>query len=69
MSPGSIEGQVQDLRARMRAHPCHSCPEREDHARWAARWWSLRKETDDLQRGWRTGPTPWPPPSSGSATC
>ena len=49
-APGNIEGQVQDLRDRMKAHPCHSCPEREDHARWAARWWSLRKETDDLQR-------------------
>ena len=48
--PANIEGQVGDLRARMRAHPCHSCPDREDHARWAARWWQLRKEIDDLQR-------------------
>ncbi|QFG68652.1 DEAD/DEAH box helicase [Ornithinimicrobium pratense] len=42
--------QVEELRARLKAHPCHSCPDREDHARWAARWWQLRKETDDLQR-------------------
>ena len=30
----------------MRAHPCHSCPDRESHARWAERWWRLRRETD-----------------------
>ena len=39
-----------DLRRRMREHPCHQCPDREDHARWAERWWQLRRETDDLQR-------------------
>ncbi|MFK5583409.1 DEAD/DEAH box helicase [Serinicoccus sp. LYQ131] len=44
------ESQVDDLRAQLRAHPCHGCPEREDHARWSARWWQVRKETDDLQR-------------------
>ncbi|WP_151523370.1 DEAD/DEAH box helicase [Serinicoccus kebangsaanensis] len=48
--PTRTETRVQDLRAQLSAHPCHSCPEREDHARWAARWWKLRKETDDLQR-------------------
>ena len=39
-----------ELRAKMRAHPCHQCPDREEHARWAQRWWQLRRETDDLQR-------------------
>jgi ATP-dependent RNA helicase HelY len=34
----------------MRAHPCHQCPEREDHARWGERWTRLRKETDGLQK-------------------
>ena len=34
----------------MRAHPCHQCPDRENHARWAERWWRLRRETDGLQR-------------------
>ena len=38
------------LRKELRAHPCHGCDEREDHARWAERWNRLRKETDDLQR-------------------
>lgn len=32
----------------MRAHPCHGCSDREDHARWAERWWKLRRETDAL---------------------
>ncbi|WP_022923957.1 DEAD/DEAH box helicase [Serinicoccus marinus] len=48
--PAGVEAQVEELRAQLAAHPCHSCPEREDHARWSARWWKLRKETDDLQR-------------------
>ena len=34
----------------MKAHPCHQCPDRENHARWAERWWRLRRETDGLQR-------------------
>jgi ATP-dependent RNA helicase HelY len=42
--------EVARLRREMRAHPCHACPEREDHARWAERWWRLRRETDGLQR-------------------
>ena len=43
--PGSKE-----LRRAMRAHPCHACPDREDHARWAERWWRLSRETQGLQR-------------------
>ncbi len=38
------------LRAQLRAHPCHSCNEREDHARWAERWHRLHRETQTLQR-------------------
>jgi ATP-dependent RNA helicase HelY len=46
-SAGSGEEQrVSQLRRQMRAHPCHGCPERENHARWAERWWRLRRETD-----------------------
>ena len=46
-----------DLRRRLRQHPCHACPEREQHARWSERWWKLKKQTDQLSaqiRG-RTG--------------
>ncbi|MEO8328449.1 MAG: helicase-related protein, partial [Candidatus Nanopelagicales bacterium] len=42
--------ELQRLRGAMRAHPCHACPEREEHSRWAERWNRLKKETDDLQR-------------------
>ena len=42
--------RIDDLRQRLRTHPCHQCPDREDHARWAERWWRLRRETDGLQR-------------------
>ncbi|TWP36860.1 DEAD/DEAH box helicase [Leekyejoonella antrihumi] len=38
------------LRRRLKSHPCNDCPHREQHARWAERWWRLRKETDGLQR-------------------
>ncbi|QIZ98809.1 DEAD/DEAH box helicase [Leifsonia sp. PS1209] len=36
------------LRKRMKEHPCHRCPDRENHARWAERWWKLKRETDAL---------------------
>ena len=50
-SGGSAEAErVTELRRQMRAHPCHGCPEREDHARWAERWWRLRRETDGIAR-------------------
>src|SRR3954470_22893004 len=42
--------RITELRRQMRAHPCHQCPDREDHARWAERWWRLRRETDGIQR-------------------
>ena len=38
------------LRKAMRAHPCHGCAEREQHARWAERWWRLKQEHDQLSR-------------------
>lgn len=42
--------RVQHLREELKAHPCHQCPEREDHARWAERWYRLKRETAGLQR-------------------
>ncbi|MFF1830842.1 DEAD/DEAH box helicase [Paenarthrobacter sp. NPDC058040] len=44
------EKRIADVRRTLRAHPCHGCSEREDHARWSERWWKLRKETDGLVR-------------------
>ena len=34
----------------MRAHPCHSCPDREDHARWTERYFKLQRDTETLAR-------------------
>ncbi|MFZ2963611.1 MAG: DEAD/DEAH box helicase [Rhodoglobus sp.] len=42
--------QLQELRRRMKQHPCHACPEREQHARWAERYWKLKRETDQLSQ-------------------
>ena len=41
---------MRELRAAMRAHPCHECPDREDHARWAERWFKLERDAATLQR-------------------
>jgi ATP-dependent RNA helicase HelY len=46
----SDDDHIADLRRRLKAHPCHQCPDREDHARWAERWWRLKRETVGLQR-------------------
>lgn len=42
--------RLEQLRRELKSHPCHQCPEREEHARWAARWWKLKRETSALQR-------------------
>ena len=42
--------QINELRAQLRAHPCHGCADREQHARWAERYWRLRRDTDGLRR-------------------
>ncbi|MFT4081576.1 MAG: DEAD/DEAH box helicase [Nocardioides sp.] len=47
---GDVERRIADLRARLRAHPCHDCPDREDHARWAERYLKLERDTDTLRR-------------------
>ena len=49
-SEAADDGELARLRAELRAHPCHGCPEREDHARWAERYFRLRRDTDALQR-------------------
>jgi ATP-dependent RNA helicase HelY len=39
---------ITDVRRRMQRHPCHACPDREAHARWAERWYKLSRTTDKL---------------------
>ncbi|HYU85784.1 MAG TPA: RNA helicase, partial [Kribbellaceae bacterium] len=42
--------ELKRMRAELRAHPCHGCSDREDHARWAERYIRLERETRDVQR-------------------
>jgi ATP-dependent RNA helicase HelY len=41
---------IDRLRRQLRAHPCHECPDRDDHARWAERYLKLERDTVDLRR-------------------
>lgn len=49
-SAAADDAELDALRRELRAHPCHRCPEREDHARWAERWERLRDEHAALVR-------------------
>lgn len=42
--------EIERLRTALREHPCHGCPHREDHARWAERWNKLNKEHQALDQ-------------------
>jgi ATP-dependent RNA helicase HelY len=47
-NPGE-DAEVALLKVQLRQHPCHACPEREDHARWAERRHRLQRDTDALR--------------------
>ena len=42
--------EVEQLRSRIREHPCHGCPDREEHARWSERWYKLHRDSQTLRR-------------------
>jgi ATP-dependent RNA helicase HelY len=42
--------EVASLRRRLRQHPSHGCPDREEHARYAERYTRLKRETEQLER-------------------
>jgi ATP-dependent RNA helicase HelY len=46
----ATDPELARLRKALKAHPCHACPERDDHARWAERWNKLKREHDQLVR-------------------
>jgi ATP-dependent RNA helicase HelY len=48
-SVAADDREIARLRAALRAHPCHGCDEREDHARWAERYHRLRRDTRQLE--------------------
>ncbi|MBO0820200.1 MAG: DEAD/DEAH box helicase [Nocardiopsaceae bacterium] len=43
-------GDIADLRRRLRKHPCHGCPDREQHARHAERYFRSQREIADLEK-------------------
>ncbi len=43
------DAEIALLKVQMRQHPCHACPEREDHARWAERRHRLARDTEALR--------------------
>ena len=43
-----LEGELSDLRKSLKAHSCHGCADREDHARLAERAGRLTRENDGL---------------------
>ena len=45
-----VQHELSTLRRTMRAHPCHHCPEREQHARWGERYWRLRRTIEKQER-------------------
>ncbi len=42
--------RIEALRRELRAHPCHDCPDREDHARWSERYFKLDRDAKTLKR-------------------
>jgi len=45
-----LQRELKRVRAAMRAHPCHACPDREQHARWGERYWRLRRDIEKAER-------------------
>ena len=48
--PAAIEERITRLREQLRAHPCHGCNDREEHARWGERLLKLQVERAALQQ-------------------
>ncbi|HEY3880451.1 MAG TPA: DEAD/DEAH box helicase [Trebonia sp.] len=46
----AADDDIAELRRLLRRHPCHACPDREQHARFAERYFRARKDVDDMER-------------------
>jgi ATP-dependent RNA helicase HelY len=44
---GSVEEEIAELRDQLQRHPCHGCPDREEHSRWAEQ--ALRRERENMR--------------------
>jgi ATP-dependent RNA helicase HelY len=51
VDPPAGGDDIDRMRAALRAHPCHGCPDREEHARWVERAWQTERELDRLSAG------------------
>ena len=47
-APRVVNTEADALRAQLKKHPCHTCPEREIHARWAERYFRTMRDKDKL---------------------
>ena len=66
----SRTSRIEDLRRQLRAHPCHGCPDREDHARWAERLLQARpRRATPSSAASSSARTPSRASSTASATC
>ncbi len=44
------DARIVQLRQSLTSHPCHNCPDREEHARWATRYLDLEAQTTGMRR-------------------
>ncbi|UYQ79025.1 DEAD/DEAH box helicase [Glutamicibacter sp. JL.03c] len=49
----SFEREIAQMRLDLKDHPCHACSEKDQHMRWADRYWKLKKDTDKARRAIR----------------
>jgi ATP-dependent RNA helicase HelY len=47
---GSARADIAELRRKLRRHPCHDCPDRDHHARYAERYFRQQKEAAELEK-------------------
>ena len=46
----ATDRRVDELRRQLKQHPCHACPDLDEHSRWAERWFKLQRDSDTLRR-------------------
>ena len=44
------DSELASMRRQLSAHPCHECPELDDHSRWGERYFRLHRETEKLRQ-------------------
>jgi len=49
----SFDREIEEMRLNLKDHPCHACSEKDQHMRWADRYWKLKKDTEKARRSIR----------------